>query len=139
MATPANHFKETSEKKLGSEGSPHILLFGQLILTDQQNSDTSSSCPQESTSDEDNFLTRCKGSNDHKAELGLGVETGHCKVFMESEDVGRTLDLSVLGSYEELYRNLAEMFGIEGSEMLRNILYRDAAGAVKHAGEEPFR
>lgn len=139
MATPGDHFKESSKKKLGSNGSPHIVLFGQLILTEPHNSETSSSCPPESSSEEDNFPTICKNNKDQKAELGLGVETGHCKVFMESEDVGRTLDLSVLGSYEELYRNLAEMFGIEGSEMLRNILYRDAAGAVKHAGEEPFR
>ncbi|XP_031383307.1 auxin response factor 16-like [Punica granatum] len=146
MATPANHFKENGEKKSGSGGSPHILLFGQLILTQHQNSETSSSGPPETSSsgppetssEEDNFQTRRKDNNNRKTELGLGVETGHCKVFMESEDVGRTLDLSVLGSYEELYRNLAEMFGIEGSEMLRNILYRDAAGAIKHAGEEPF-
>ncbi|KAK4790592.1 hypothetical protein SAY86_017896 [Trapa natans] len=139
MATPGDHFKDSSsEKKSGSEGSPHIVLFGQLILTEPQSSETSSSCPPESSSEEGNFPISCKNSNDQKAELGLGVETGHCKVFMESEDVGRTLDLSVLGSYEELYRNLAEMFGIEGSVMLRNILYRDAAGAVKHAGEEPF-
>ncbi|KAK9282844.1 hypothetical protein L1049_011067 [Liquidambar formosana] len=74
---------------------------------------------------------------DHlKTELGL--ETGHCKVFMESEDVGRTLDLSVLGSYEELYRKLANMFGVEGSHILSNVLYQDTAGAVKHTGEEPF-
>ncbi|MBA0841551.1 hypothetical protein Goarm_004037 [Gossypium armourianum] len=57
---------------------------------------------------------------------------------MESENVGRTLDLSVLGSYEELYGKLANMFGIESSEMLSSVLYRDAAGSVKHTGDEPF-
>jgi hypothetical protein len=31
------------------------------------------------------------------------------------------------------------MFGIESSEMLSNVLYRDAAGTTKHAGDEPFR
>ncbi|XP_054815537.1 auxin response factor 18-like isoform X3 [Prosopis cineraria] len=64
---------------------------------------------------------------------------GHCKVFMESEDVGRPLDLSRLGSYEELYRRLANMFGIERSTMLRHVLYYDASGAVKRTGLEPFR
>ena len=58
---------------------------------------------------------------------------------MESEDVGRTLDLSVFGSYEELYGKLAEMFGLERSEMLSNVLYQDPAGVVKHSGDEPFR
>ncbi|XWS75151.1 hypothetical protein CRYUN_Cryun01aG0060600 [Craigia yunnanensis] len=57
---------------------------------------------------------------------------------MESENVGRTLDLSVLGSYEELYGKLANMFDIEGSEMLSSVLYHDAAGSVKHTGDEPF-
>lgn len=69
----------------------------------------------------------------------LSLEVGHCKVFMDSENVGRTLDLSVLGSYEELYRRLANMFGIEKSEMLSHVLYRDGNGAVKHTGDEPFR
>ncbi|KAJ6727247.1 AUXIN RESPONSE FACTOR 4-RELATED [Salix purpurea] len=57
---------------------------------------------------------------------------------MESEDIGRTLDLSVLGSYEELHRKLASMFGIESSEMPSNVLYRDAVGATRHTGDEPF-
>nr|CAD1843667.1 unnamed protein product [Ananas comosus var. bracteatus] len=63
---------------------------------------------------------------------------GQCKVFMDSEDVGRTLDLSVLGSYEELYRRLGDMFGIDRAELTSHVRYRDAAGAVKHAGDEPF-
>lgn len=127
MATPANHFKESTQKKSGPGGSQHILLFGQLILTEHQNSETSSSGPPKGSSDEDNSPTRCKNKNDQKGELGLGVETDHRKVFMESE------------KYKELYRNLAEMSRIEDSEMLRNILYRDAAGAFKRAGNEPFR
>lgn len=81
---------------------------------------------------------------DQKFELGLETTTttttgsGHCKVFMESEDVGRTMDLSVLGSYEELYRKLAEMFNIKRSEMSSNVLYQDIAGTVKRAGDESF-
>lgn len=53
--------------------------------------------------------------------------------------MGRTLDLSLLRSYEELYRKLADMFSIENSETLNNVLYRDVTGAVKHIGGEPFR
>ncbi|GMP68012.1 hypothetical protein CsSME_00027782 [Camellia sinensis var. sinensis] len=89
--------------------------------------------PPESSSDDGSPWYK-----DHqKSEFGL--ETGHCKVFMESEDVGRTLDLSALGSYEELYRNLANLLGIERSGMLSHVLYRDAAGAIKHTGDKPFR
>ncbi|KAK6147003.1 hypothetical protein DH2020_017915 [Rehmannia glutinosa] len=68
----------------------------------------------------------------------LGLETGHCKVFLESEDVGRTLDLSSLGSYEELYEKMANMFGIEVSEILNRVLYRDSTGAVKRIGDDTF-
>ncbi|CAA6655255.1 unnamed protein product [Spirodela intermedia] len=45
----------------------------------------------------------------HHYQSATESETGHCKVFLESENVGRTLDLSVLGSYEELYRRLADI------------------------------
>lgn len=72
----------------------------------------------------------------HASELTM--DTGHCKVFLESEDVGRTLDLSVIGSYEGLYKRLEHMFGIENSEMLSHVFYCDAIGAVKQAGDEPF-
>ncbi|KAE8692912.1 Detected protein of unknown function [Hibiscus syriacus] len=70
--------------------------------------------------------------------IETGLEIGHCKVFLDSEDVGRTLDLSVLGSYEELYRRLGNMFGIERLEILGHVLYIDATGAVKRTGDEPF-
>nr|ANI70188.1 auxin response factor ARF16 [Salvia miltiorrhiza] len=68
----------------------------------------------------------------------LGLETGQCKVFVESENVGRTLDLAMLCSYEELYRKLSVMFGMERSEMSSNVLYNDARGNAKHVGDEPF-
>ncbi|PWZ17837.1 Auxin response factor 18 [Zea mays] len=64
---------------------------------------------------------------------------GHCKVFMQSEDVGRTLDLSAVASYEELYQRLADMFGVDRAELTSHVFYRDgASGALKHAGDEPF-
>nr|APA20268.1 auxin response factor 10 [Populus tomentosa] len=68
----------------------------------------------------------------------IGKDNGPCKVFLESEDVGWTLDLSALCSYEELHGKLAKMFGIERSEMSSHVHYRDATGAVKQIGDEPF-
>ncbi|KAJ6720262.1 AUXIN RESPONSE FACTOR 4-RELATED [Salix viminalis] len=155
MGNSSQSLKESSDTK-----TPHILLFGQLIVTDQQssqscsgdtiansssdgnpgkaNSDGSGSASQQNGLLENSSDERCPWYKDHQ-KTDLGLETGHCKVFLESEDVGRTLDLSVLGSYEELHRKLTKMFGIESSEMLSNVLYRNAAGATKHAGDEPFQ
>ncbi|XBI57293.1 hypothetical protein VPH35_038726 [Triticum aestivum] len=68
----------------------------------------------------------------------LGLEPGQCKVFVESDAVGRILDLSALGSFEELYGRMSEMFGMECAELRNHVLYRSAAGEVKHIGDEPF-
>ncbi|RZB80492.1 Auxin response factor 18 isoform B [Glycine soja] len=132
-----------------------FLLFGQPILTEQQISSCSRdvlSRGKRSLGDEkvkakcvldDSQSTLSQQFSPGKASSAeffwqLGLDTGHCKVFLESEDVGRTLDLSQFGSYEELYRRLGNMFGIERSEILNHVLYYDAAGAVKQTGEEPF-
>lgn len=145
-------------KKFSNGKTPQLMLFGKPILTEQQ---MSLSCSGASVSTVLTGNSSSDGNTDKRANISsdglqenssfegfpsynsrdtgeLGLETGHCKVFMESEDVGRTLDLSVLGSYEELYRRLANMFAIERAEMLSHVLYRDATGAVKHAGDEPF-
>ncbi|XP_042476560.1 auxin response factor 18-like [Macadamia integrifolia] len=161
LLTMGSSVAQTS-KKSDDGKTPQFLLFGQPILTEQQISlsgsgDTvSQGLTGNSSSDGNqekvtNFSdgsgaahnqrgNSCEGIPWYKDRptMELGLETGHCKVFMESEDVGRTLDLSVLGSYEELYRRLANMFSIEKSETLSHVLYRDATGAVKHTGDEPF-
>ena len=144
-----------------------FLLFGQPILTEQQlsrscsseavsqvinrkssldgNADKTKDSSDGSGSSLENQFCPEKSStagflwNQDYRTTEPGLDTGHCKVFLESEDVGRTLDLSVLGSYEELYRRLANMFGIERSEMLGHVLYQDATGTVKQTGDEPFR
>ncbi|XP_048326313.2 auxin response factor 18 [Ziziphus jujuba] len=153
MGRPSESLKANNETKM-----PHILLFGQLIPAEQQNS---RSCSGENSSSDGNpdktsnlsdgsgSALRQNGSVENSSDGGspwykdhrrtdIGLETGHCKVFLESDDVGRTLDLSVLGSYQELYGKLADMFDIKSSEMLSNVLYRDAAGSIKHTGDEPF-
>ncbi|CAK9165187.1 unnamed protein product [Ilex paraguariensis] len=156
MGNP-NHKLEKSDTAKTSG----FILFGQLILTEQQLSQACSSngvspVPIKKSSPDGNLDKAEKFSLDrHGIPDNLssarflwnqgfhtgkhGLDTGHCKVFLESEDVGRTLDLSVLGSYEELYKRLANMFGIERSEMPSHVLYRDATGAVKQTGDEPFR
>ncbi|MBA0622847.1 hypothetical protein Godav_008350 [Gossypium davidsonii] len=149
----------SSPKKKSENGKRHqFLLFGQPILTEQQlsrscstgvktalenedkrkdYSNGSGSALENQLSPEKSFTTRLLWQQDYQAPEP-GSATGHCKVFLESEDVGRTLDLTVLGSYEELYMRLANMFGRERSEMLGHVLYRDATGAVKQTGDEPF-
>ncbi|KAH1104484.1 hypothetical protein GYH30_038075 [Glycine max] len=126
----------------------HFLLFGQPILTEQQISRSSSDVATDDENKEkkkkgflsDSQSSVSPGNLSSTAEFSwqLGSDTSHCKVFMESEDVGRTLDLSCLSSYQELYMRLANMFGIERSDMLSHVLYCDSSGALKQIGEEPF-
>ncbi|XP_050212526.1 auxin response factor 18 [Mercurialis annua] len=155
----------TNSEKSDNVKRHQFVLFGQPILTEQQ---ISRSCSTDAVSrvfstklSSDESLEKSKAhevlgpallekhtSPEKSTSTGLswqslqstesGLDAGHCKVFLESEDVGRTLDLSVFGSYEELYSKLANMFGIERSEMLRYVLYRDAAGALRQTGDEPF-
>ncbi|KAM1271407.1 hypothetical protein ACFX2J_032227 [Malus domestica] len=161
-----SHFTPTS-KKPDDVKPPQLILFGQPILTEQQislsssgdtvspvltgnslsdgnadrmvnHSDNSGSALHRQSIQERSSCEGFQWYKDTRNETELSLETGHCKVFMESEDVGRTLDLSLLGSYDELYRKLADMFDIDNSETLNHVLYRDGTGAVKHIGEEPF-
>ncbi|XP_019166507.1 PREDICTED: auxin response factor 18-like isoform X1 [Ipomoea nil] len=113
--------------------TPRFLLFGHPILTEQQ---MSQNCPTGPVSQIREVQSSPGGKEVNSAELG--IDTGHCKVFMESEDISQTLDLSVVDSYEELYKKLAHMFGIESSEVMKRVLYHDAAGAVKQIGDDPF-
>jgi hypothetical protein len=142
-----------------------FLLFGQPILVEQQishscsadafpqvvnernssdsnrekNSDVLRSAPGKQISQEKSCTTGFSWHQSLQNASENGMDTGHCKVFLESEDLGRTLDLSALHSYEELRRKLAIMFGIERSDMLSHVLYGDVTGAVKQIGDEPFR
>ncbi|KAM0002231.1 putative transcription factor ARF family [Helianthus debilis subsp. tardiflorus] len=117
--------KKKDETNVKEKEKPLFVLFGQPILTEQQLTNRIS-CNTNDSSD---------GSSE---EDDPWVETGHCKVFMESDDVGRTFDLTALGSYEELYIALASMFGLEKLDTSTNLIYRNADGIVKHTGDEPF-
>uniref|UniRef100_A0A0A9GTM0 PB1 domain-containing protein n=1 Tax=Arundo donax TaxID=35708 RepID=A0A0A9GTM0_ARUDO len=159
IGSPQN--KKSDVKKAPTQ----LMLFGKPILTEQQISlgnaggfplEAAKKSPSDSNAEKtvSNSGISSPGSNqdgttenlscggaplcqDNKV-LDLGLEIGHCKVFMQSEDVGRTLDLSVFGSYEELYQRLADMFGIEKAELMRHVFYRDASGTLKHTGDKPF-
>ncbi|XP_023511968.1 auxin response factor 16-like [Cucurbita pepo subsp. pepo] len=155
--TVGNHIQSSKETK---ETKPdHIILFGQLILPNQQSSNSSSGDTTNASdanlekasnlSDGSGLSSQQNGSLDNSSDggstsyngpnkTGLSLDIGHCEVFMELENVSHTLDLSVLGSYEELYRKLGNMFSVGRSEMLNSVLYQDALGATKQAGDEPF-
>ncbi|KAG0493793.1 hypothetical protein HPP92_004787 [Vanilla planifolia] len=134
---------QTSKKECLMK-TPHFLLFGKPIFTEQQLclstnsfSDASVSAIQQSGILDNSSSEDLPYHHDHEVKEVV-LEMGHCKVFMELDDVGRTLDLSVFSSYEELYGRLANMFGIEKPELIRRILYRDSAGVIKHIEDEPF-
>ncbi|KAH6807360.1 auxin response factor 16 [Perilla frutescens var. frutescens] len=145
----------------GKELAPSFVLFGQQILTEKQismscSSDTASTRHTGHSSSDCNGGDRVGNTSDGSCSVlnlndtherssceggfqsDLSPETGHCKVFLESEDVGRTLDLSLLASYDELQEKLASMFRVEISEISNHVLYRDTKGAVRQLGEEPF-
>ncbi|KAI5395589.1 variant 4, Auxin response factor 16 [Lathyrus oleraceus] len=134
-----------SSRNFDDEKKPQLVLFGQKILTEQQISNDRSS---DGNADKVTDFSDGSGTPLHQQHLRkrYSCETeasleraDHCKVFLESEDVGRTIDLSLLESYDQLYRKLADMFGIEKYEKVSRVLYRDISGAVKHIGDEPFR
>ncbi|KAG8091991.1 hypothetical protein GUJ93_ZPchr0012g21698 [Zizania palustris] len=135
--------------------TPHIMLFGKAIFTEQpivscgsrethSPGVTGHSSPNRNAQKTGNAFdgsgsSICIGFSSQGYDASdLGLEAGHCKVFMESVDIGHTIDLSLIGSYEELYGRLADMFGIEKEEIGSHLHYRDAAGVVKHTGEVPF-
>ncbi|VAI58694.1 hypothetical protein VPH35_111331 [Triticum aestivum] len=157
-----------SAKRPNDAKPPGLVLFGQTILTEQQmsrgdlagvssaaatgnsslnwNTDkagnasqgSGSTVVQNSGSTDNTSPERPRrfGDNSHVSELGL--KPGQCKVFVESDTVGRNLDCSAMSSFEELYGRLSETFCIEGAELRSRVLYRGADGEVKHAGDEPF-
>ncbi|XP_058771134.1 auxin response factor 18-like isoform X2 [Vicia villosa] len=130
-------------RKFDDEKKPQLVLFGQKILTEQQISNDRSSDgnadKMSNFSDGSGTPLHQQGLRKRSCETEASLEsTDHCKVFLESEDVGRTIDLSLLESYDELYRKLADMFGIEKYEKVSRVLYTDISGAVKHIGDEPF-
>lgn len=132
---PSQNYPE----KPANEKKRKFLLFGQIISPSSL-SDTASDrakAPFGPKSLPNSSLSCSPASNIQ--DLSLKVGTCHCKIFMESEDVGRTLDLSVLGSYEELHNRLVTMFETERSDLLDSMLYEDGMGVVRKAGSEPFR
>lgn len=125
-----------------------FVLFGQEIHTAKQisvtcSSETVSTRHTVNSSDESGFFPNRNDARERSSskwfQSELNIEPDHCKVFMESEDVGRTLNLSLLGSYEELHMKLASMFRVEIAEIAKHIHYLDDTGSVRQLGEEPFR
>ncbi|KAK8462672.1 hypothetical protein SEVIR_1G246300v4 [Setaria viridis] len=151
------------KKQPGGAKPAGLVLFGRTILTEQQmslsgsagatspaatgngymnwNADKGPNASEGSGSGViQNSPTKNASSSERPpwfTELA-GLEPGQCKVFVESDTVGRNLDLSALGSFDELYGRLSEMFCIDSAELRSRVLYRGAAGDVKHAGDEPF-
>lgn len=91
----------------------HLVLFGKAILTEQE-----ISMKLVDPSREQNKV---------------------CYVYIEGENLGKSLDLSMVHSYKELYLKLSEMFQIDEAYTFNHVLYRDAAGTIKRIGNEPFR
>ncbi|CAN1135507.1 Auxin response factor 18 [Linum perenne] len=130
---------------------PQFVLFGKPILTEQQISLSGSGDTASPNHTRNNSMPNVsdgqpeppspsEGSNRLEFEPSSALGTSHhqCRVFLESDEVGRPLDLSSMRSYDELHRKIADMFQMENPETLSNILYRDVVGIVRHIGDEPY-
>ncbi|KAL8029785.1 hypothetical protein ABFX02_14G246100 [Erythranthe guttata] len=121
--------KKSDDETCGAKKTPLFVLFGQPIHTEKQMS-YDRPC--------DAFSRVALGQNASGGTKSLSTDF-LCKVFLESEEVGHSVDLSALGSYKELYKKLEDMFRIDRSEIVGHLFYRDdASGAAKQVGEEPF-
>ncbi|KAL3628516.1 hypothetical protein CASFOL_027562 [Castilleja foliolosa] len=131
---PGSSENVSCQLTMGSPAHSHdpnqngFVLFGQKILTEKQI--ISVSCSNDTVNN---------SSSDGSGPAHITEEMGQCKVFMESEDVGRTIDLSLIGSYEEMYRKLADMFGVDKSEIVNSVVYQGATGPVRRVGDGLFR
>nr|ARR29265.1 auxin response factor 10 [Ceratopteris pteridoides] len=72
------------------------------------------------------------------ARNALDTGSYNCKVFSESDDVGRTVDLSNFASYEQLYDALEKMFGAQKSDFLNRVICVDSMGFSRPIGDEPY-
>ncbi|CAH9106473.1 unnamed protein product [Cuscuta epithymum] len=119
-----------------------LMLFGKAILIEEQQMSHSCSWETFGYSREKTVINLLDNvipwNENEKYVFGLETTGRHCKVFVDSDDVGRDIELSGLSSYEDLYTKLGSMFGIQRSEMLSNVVYQDTAGLVRHTGDEPF-
>ncbi|KAJ1271902.1 hypothetical protein BS78_06G161300 [Paspalum vaginatum] len=156
---PAGAMKGDDVKPAGRPGV--VMLFGRAILTEEQMKSGSSGVPSSPRAiNRGSFSNTSDGSGSDVTQVSptktnlpswmppwsgdsspseWGLEAGQCKVFVESDAVGRNLDLSALGSFEELYARLSAMFRIDSAACLgSHVVYLTAAGEAKHVGDEPF-
>ncbi|KAK6126178.1 hypothetical protein DH2020_040059 [Rehmannia glutinosa] len=90
---------QESKKSYNDGKAPKFMLFGQPIHTEEQISSMSrssdtvlNSSSVGNTSDGCGSVLTPEQSSCEGSQTELGLETGNCQVFMESEDVGWTLD-----------------------------------------------
>ncbi|CAL5030979.1 unnamed protein product [Urochloa decumbens] len=142
IAPPRSPSKKADEVKPPA----WIMLFGQAILIEEQMGSNGETSPPPAAagnkgSPDGSGSGVTEGSpakNNNNLLPGDNNSPSECKVFVESDAVGRSIDLSALGSFEELCARLSAMFCIDTADLRSRLLYRTAAGEEKHAGDEPF-
>nr|ARR29293.1 auxin response factor 10 [Cyrtomium guizhouense] len=121
---------DDSHRLITDQGSVlHPLMSSSMVF--QQQDAMTSACG----------LGSLKWSNDQASYLDRSVlDSGsqHCKVFSESDDIGRTVDLSSFGSYQQLYEALENMFGAQKSDFLNRVVCVDSMGFSRPIGDEPY-
>ncbi|KAJ3680225.1 hypothetical protein LUZ60_016503 [Juncus effusus] len=142
LGTP-NGMEKSGKANPDSEGNSNpgkpkqLVLFGKPILTEDLISTSNNSGNLSDGSGSSSVIQTDVKPNTVSANTGFGT-AGICKVFMESEDLGRTMELSCLGSYEELYEKLGQMFGVARAELVSRVLYQNTSGEVRRTGDDSF-
>ncbi|KAL9230651.1 hypothetical protein vseg_005975 [Gypsophila vaccaria] len=102
----------TSEENHNKKDDAKVpfMLFGKPILTEQQISETSGDSTRSTVSNGtmDSSSEGGYPGHDYHDRTKLGLGSGPGKIAMDEQDIGRSLSLSALGSYEELYKRIAQ-------------------------------
>ncbi|XP_062082092.1 auxin response factor 16-like [Humulus lupulus] len=114
-----------SLERSNNAGNNPVVLFGQRIDIGQKNCDIPPSFSQVTAAEYETTGTERSpydsGPTPQPTENGLNL--GHRKIFIESNDSGLTNGISFLGSYEGLFKNLSDSYQTEGSQMQNPVVY----------------
>ncbi|GFZ11403.1 auxin response factor 16 [Actinidia rufa] len=126
-------------KKLDNGKRLQFVLFGQPILTEQQ---INLSCSEDTISPVGTGNSSSEGNTDKMTYTSDGSGSG--SAVPENYSPCEGLQWYKENQQENTVQNgnwllkLANMFGVEQTEMLNHVLYWDATDSIKQIGDEPF-
>jgi hypothetical protein len=71
-------------------------------------------------------------------EMLAEARSKYCRVYNAGDDVDRSVDISSLNSFEELYERLETMFDADKCQFLNRLLHFNAMDFSRSVGKEPY-